>query len=133
MCNSCERTVYSGRKPEILGELSVNKCPEVNEPEKSNDVIEDDKEKDPTFHCKPVDNKLNIDKANKFLTKIGEPPIKTKRVSSNKECQNVLTYVVTLPTDWSIKMIRKEFKSFQTNGDNCKIKYDKNEDSHRNL
>ncbi|XP_069962382.1 lipase 1 [Bactrocera oleae] len=71
-----------GRKPKIIGELSVNKCPEVNKPEKSNDVIEDDEEKDPSFHCKPVDNKLKIDKVNKFLTKIGEPPIKIKRVSS---------------------------------------------------
>ncbi len=95
MCNSCERTIYSGRKPEILGELSVNKCPEVNKPEKSNDVIEDDEEKDPTFHCKPEDNKLKIDKVNKFLTEIGEPSIKIKRVSSNKEFQNILTNVVS--------------------------------------
>ena len=49
MCNSCERTIYSEQKPQILGELSVAKCPEVNKPEKSNDVIEDDEEKDPTF------------------------------------------------------------------------------------
>ncbi|CAH0545763.1 unnamed protein product [Brassicogethes aeneus] len=143
---------YQSRKPEILGELSVNKCPEVNKPEKSNDVIEDDEEKDPTFQCKPVDIKLKIDKVNKLLTEIGEPPIKIKRVSSDIECQKVLTNVVrkftdninninneidpkelllnnfksafnnktsradkiqvltTLPTDWSIKMIRREFK-----------------------
>lgn len=54
MCNSCEQTIYSGRKPKILGELPGNKCPEVNK----NDVIKDDEEKYPTFQRKPVDNKL---------------------------------------------------------------------------
>lgn len=152
MCNSCERAIYLGRKPEIPGELSVNECFDFNEPESSNNFIEDDEKKDPSFVCDLVDNKLKIDKVNKLLLEIGEPPIKVKRASNAAECEKVLKSAVskitnnnsninnvnnpndlvlnnfksafndkksradkilvltTLPPDWSIKMIRREFK-----------------------
>lgn len=92
MCNSCERAIYLGRKPEIPGELSINKCSDVNEPESSNYVIEDDEKKDLSFQCDPVDNKLKTD--NKALLEIGEPPIKVKRLSNATECQKAMKSVM---------------------------------------
>lgn len=51
MCNLCARAIYLGRKSEILGDLSVNKCIDLNETESSNNVIKDVKKKPLFLHA----------------------------------------------------------------------------------
>lgn len=152
MCNSCERAIYLGREPEILKNTCnkpINNDPIGDATEPEVDKIRDDDKKDPTFKCDAIDNQLKIEKVNKLLSEVGEPPIKLRRVSSVAECKKaILTSVrkfsgndinndnssdvllnnfksafdkktsrsekiqvlTTLPLDWSIKMIRREFK-----------------------
>ncbi|KAK4881183.1 hypothetical protein RN001_004502 [Aquatica leii] len=91
---------FASQKPEISGELlSANECSNINEPESLNNIIKDDEKKDPSFRCYQVDNKTKIDKVNKLLTEVGEPPIKVKKVSSDTEYQEVLGSVVNKITN----------------------------------
>ncbi|KAH0567775.1 hypothetical protein KQX54_013619 [Cotesia glomerata] len=96
MCHSCERDIYKGKKSTLLpSELSQNEFSNVNELELVNDDVEDNENTDPSYNCEVVDNQLKVDRINKLLLEVGEPPVKIKRLSSENECKKVIKAAVS--------------------------------------
>lgn len=120
MCNSCERHIYKGKKSTLSPrELCENEFPNVNELELVNDDVEDNENTDPSYQCEVVDNQLKVDRINKLLFEVGEPPVKIKRLSSENECKKVIKAAISIlgnkndSSDDSVNQTKNQINHFK--------------------